>query len=345
MRSMHGGSGGEVRMARVRLKGVNKVTTRLADGRLVTYWYAWKGGPRLVGHPGSPEFVQSYEAAHRQRRKPDAKTFHAIISGYKQSRDFTDLAPRTQRDYLKHIAHIEKAFADLPIAALGDARITSDFIKWRDGLSLGDRQQDYAWTILMRLVSWARDRGQTSYRPPSRVRKLYKSDRAEKIWLPADIAAFRAAASEQLWQALVLALETGQRQGDLIRLPCSSYDGQWIKLKQSKTGMNVAIPVSRDLRLTIESLPTNSPIMLTSSQCRPWTSDGLRTSWYKAAKRAGVDGLTFHDLRGTAVTRLAEAGCTEAEIAAITGHSLKTVGARTKGLALAAIAKLEKSRS
>jgi integrase len=78
----------------------------------------------------------------------------------------------------------------------------------------------------------------------------------------------------------------------------------------------------------------------------------LRTSWYKAAKRAGVDGLTFHDLRGTAVTRLAEAGCTEAEIAAITGHSLKSVGAildrylaRTKGLALAAIAKLEKSRS
>ena len=92
--------------------------------------------------------------------------------------------------------------------------------------------------------------------------------------------------------------------------------------------------------------------MLTSNLDRPWTSDGLRTSWYKAAKRAGITGLTFHDLRGTAVTRLAEAGCTEAEIAAITGHALKSVGAildrylaRTKGLALAAIAKLEKSRT
>ncbi len=37
--------------------------------------------------------------------------------------------------------------------------------------------------------------------------------------------------------------------------------------------------------------------------------------------------ITFHDLRGTAVTRLAEAGCTEAEIASITGHSVKSVGA------------------
>ena len=33
----------------------------------------------------------------------------------------------------------------------------------------------------------------------------------------------------------------------------------------------------------------------------------------------------FHDLRGTAVTRLALERCTEAEIAAITGHSLRDV--------------------
>ncbi len=339
-------------MARVRLKGVNKVTTRLADGRLVTYWYAWKGGPRLTGHPGSPEFVQSYEAAHRQKRKTDPATFHSVIVGYKKSREFANLAPRTQKDYLKHIAQIEVTFADLPLKALGDPRITSDFVEWRDGLAAGDRQRDYAWTILMRLISWARERGQTTYRPPSRLKKLYKSDRSEKIWLPDQITAFRAAASEPLWWALVLALETGQRQGDLIRLPWSAYDGQWIKLQQSKTGMKVAVPVSRDLQATIETMPRWSPIMLTSNLGRPWTSDGLRTSWHKAAKRAGITGLTFHDLRGTAVTRLAEAGCTEAEIAAITGHSLKSVGAildrylaRTKGLALAAIAKLEKSRT
>jgi hypothetical protein len=40
---------------------------------------------------------------------------------------------------------------------------------------------------------------------------------------------------------------------------------------------------------------------------------------------AGIVGVTFNDLRGTAVTRLAIAGCTEAEIATITGHSLRDV--------------------
>jgi integrase len=58
--------------------------------------------------------------------------------------------------------------------------------------------------------------------------------------------------------------------------------------------------------------------------------------------------VTFHDLRGTAVTRLAIAGCTEPEIATITGHSLGDVRSildaylhRDKALAESAIRKLE----
>ncbi len=48
---------------RVRLKGINSVTKPLKDGTTVTYWYAWKGGPRLDGEPGDPEFIASYNRA------------------------------------------------------------------------------------------------------------------------------------------------------------------------------------------------------------------------------------------------------------------------------------------
>ena len=41
--------------------------------------------------------------------------------------------------------------------------------------------------------------------------------------------------------------------------------------------------------------------------------------------KAGIKGVTFHDPRGTAVTRLALAGSTAPEIAAIIGHALKEV--------------------
>jgi integrase len=64
--------------------------------------------------------------------------------------------------------------------------------------------------------------------------------------------------------------------------------------------------------------------------------------------QSGVTRLHFHDLRGTAITRLSEAGATPQEIATITGHSLRTVHdildkylARRRPLAEAAIRKLE----
>jgi hypothetical protein len=69
---------------------------------------------------------------------------------------------------------------------------------------------------------------------------------------------------------MLLAINTGQRQGDLLRLPWSSYDGA--------------------------------------------------RAWGKATARAGISGLTFHDLRGSAVVTLARAGCNEVEIYSITGH-------------------------
>ena len=57
-----------------------------------------------------------------------------------------------------------------------------------------------------------------------------------------------------------------------------------------------------------------------------WTAeDGFRTSWDKAFRKTSLKDLHFHDLRGTAVTRLALSNCSVPEIASITGHSMKTV--------------------
>ena len=149
---------------------------------------------------------------------------------------------------------------------------------------------------------------------------------------------------------MVLALWTGQRQGDLLRLPWSAYDGKHIKLVQSKAGRRLTLPVGEPLRLFLETTQRRGPPMLLNSMDRPWTSDGFRTSWAKTCAKAKISGLTFHDLRGSAVVRLALAEATVPQIATITGHSLKDVEAildahylgRDVQLAEMAIAKLEK---
>ena len=89
--------------------------------------------------------------------------------------------------------------------------------------------------------------------------------------------------------------------------------------------------------------------ILTTQAGLPWTPDGFRASWGKAALKAGIRGLTVHDLRGTAAPRQALAGCTVPEIATITGHSVRDVQSildanylhRDVDLAESAVRKLE----
>lgn len=337
---------------RVHLKGIHRVKTKLASGAVGFYFYAWRGGPRLVGEPGSPEFVASYYAAVQSRREPDRSTFQSVIAGYKASQDFLGLSARSRADYLQQISRIEEKFGTLPLAALDDARVSKDFLDWRDTLAASPRQADYAWTILVRLLSFARARGLTLYRPPERVERLYHADRSEKIWTEQNIAAFLGVASEPLQRALVLALETGQRQGDLLTLPWSAFDGSWIRLTQSKTGRRVNVPVTRRLRAVLDNTKRTATVILTDKRGMAWAPNRFRKQWGDAVRKAKISGLHFHDLRGTAVTRLAEAECSHAEIAAITGHSMRDVGAildrylaRTDKIALTAIAKLERGRS
>jgi integrase len=337
---------------RIRLKGINSVTKRLADGTLKTFWYAWKGGPPLRGEPGSPEFVHSYNEAVARKVVPPRGTLLSVMQAYQASGEFQGLADVTRRNYAWHIRRIEKEFHDFPLAALTDRRTRGEFMTWRDRVaaSSGLRLADLSWTILARMLSWGLDRGLVLANPCTRGGRLHRATRRDNIWRAEDEAAFLAAAAPHLHLPLVLALWTGQRQGDLLRLPWSAYDGKHIRLRQSKTGARVLIPVGAPLKAALDASAKRSTLILTNHMGQPWTSGGFQASWRRATKRAGIVGLTFNDLRGTAVTRLAIAECSEPEIATITGHSLRDVRsildlhylARDSALAESAIAKLER---
>jgi integrase len=339
---------------RVRLKGLNFTNKRLADGTLRTYWYAWRGGPLLRGEPGTPEFIASYNAAVATKMATPQGVILSVLQGYQASEDFRTLADSTRRGYVALITRIEKEFSDFPLAALTDRRTRGVFMAWRDKIAAasGRRQADYAWSVLARVLSWGLDRGLVAANPCTHGGQLYRGSRAEKIWTDADEAMFLERAPAHLHLPLLLALWTGQRQGDLLRLPWSAYDGKHIRLRQSKTGRRVVIRVGAPLKLALDAAAKRSTIMLTNSEGKPWTSDGFRASWRKACTAAGIVGVTFNDLRGTAVTRLALAEASEAEIATITGHSLRDVRsildahylARDPALGDSAIAKLERRK-
>jgi integrase len=318
---MHGGCN-----VRVLLKGIHRVRYRLASGTYTIYYYAWRGGPRLIGQPGTPEFMQSYNDAIASRRRPAQGKLFSLIAEFRASSEFLSLSDSTKRAYSAYLRMIETEFGDLPIEALSDPGVRGEFKRWRDGMSDRPRKADYAWTTLARVLSVAHDRGRIPINPCQRGGRLYEADRSEKIWTEDEIARFLAVATPGLAMAVVLALWTGQRQGDLLRLPWSAYDGKHLRLRQSKTGRSVVIPVARPLKSVLDDADRVSTQILTNIRGRPWTSDGFRTSWAKTCMKAALpDDLHFHDLRGSAVVRLAIAGATVPEIATFTGHSLKDV--------------------
>ena len=108
-------------------------------------------------------------------------------------------------------------------------------------------------------------------------------------------------------------------------------------------------------RSLLDSLPRRGPLIFTTATGRAWqkryVAHHFETARSKAAKLLPeVAELHFHDTRGTAITLLAEAGASVPEVAAITGHSYRTINSilekylpRTRHLAEMAMTKLENS--
>jgi integrase len=315
---------------------------------------------RPNGEPGSPEFIADYARAENILRGcHSGDTFNGLVREFTSSIEFeTKLSATTQREYRRMLTKAEPEFGDMPREALNDPAARKEFLDWRASIARtsGEREADNRLSVISAMFTWAVDNGRLDRNYIKGFRRLYHADRSEIIWLPEHIHRFMGAAPIELQRALIIALHTGQRQGDILRLPWSAYDGTAISLRQGKSARAgrpaplVTIPCTKALRRMLDSMERVSPLILTTKTGQSFKKRYFAHLWETASHVAGVKHLHFHDLRGTAVTMLSEAGCNPQQVATITGHSLKTVTAildrylaRTRGLAEQAIFNWENS--
>jgi hypothetical protein len=107
---------------RMRLKGINSLTKRLADGTTKTYRYAWKGGPRIDAEPGTPDFIRLYGEAIAAKKAKGAETFSSLIDYFKDQSEYTSLGDKSKRAYDQYLALVEAKFGTMPIGAIEDRR-------------------------------------------------------------------------------------------------------------------------------------------------------------------------------------------------------------------------------
>jgi integrase len=319
----------------------------------VRFYFRRPGGKRvpLPGPMGSPEFLEAYQLAAagmqpaKGRRRTVPGTFDALAVSY-LSTDWLKLKPSTRGEYRRAIDRLMREIGPRPVAGMQRGHVKKLLAKFADKPGTAHTMRK----MLRVLIAFAIDDGQRGDDPTVKIGTVPLGE--HHTWTDEEIAAF-----EERWPLgtrertiFALLLFTGQRVGDVARMSWRDLAGGAFAVTQGKTGTELRIPVHPELARALAVWPREHMSIVTW-QGRPYTSHGLGNLIDKAADAAGLpDRCVPHGLRKAAARRLAEAGCSTNEIAAITGHaSLREVERYTKAadqhrLASAAVLKWEKGR-
>ena len=139
-------------MVKIDLKGIAKVSAKGRD-----YYYAWRGGPRLSGAPGSLEFIASYQEAYENRHSKDDGRFRALVTIYK-AKAFGKLAESTRKNWSPWLDRIVDHFGDLRVAQFDrPEKIRRVIRNWRNTYADTPRSADYGLQVLSCVLSYAVD--------------------------------------------------------------------------------------------------------------------------------------------------------------------------------------------
>ncbi len=327
-------------MVWMNVKHIKRVRSK---GRV--YHYHQVTGERLSDDPDERiERVVEINAGLGKPTRPREGTLAAVATEYRKSPEYKSLRPKTQKDYLRYLDLLCERWGAFSVTGIRRKHV----LALRDQLGDTPATANTAVKVLRVLLAFAVDREYRQDNPAKGIKKLTTGP-GYSAWPDWAIERFLETAPPMMVLAMKLGLHTGQREADVLGMSWHNIDGGMIHVVQGKTGAKLAIPMHSDLRDALERQERVSPMILTTETGKPYRGSNFRYHWVKAMKAAGLEGMTFHGLRYTAATKLAEAGCSLKEIAAITGHrSLAMLekysrGADQQKLARAAIRRLERN--
>lgn len=266
----------------------------------------------------------------------------ALIADYRNSRRFAELRPGTKRDYNTYLDMIAQWAGEAPARVI-DAPMVQDL--YEKNRKAHPRKAAYLIQVLRLLFTHAERAGfiPKNSNPATKPGMSYQAPKAT-LWTPDQVTHFVATADSMpfdyfsIGTAVMLNEWLGQRRGDIVRLQDAAYRNGTIHIAQSKTSAEVALPVDMvpHLKARLEEQVTrNRARACSSSQLiqqaagGAYTADGFMSAFECVRREAtktmpDMEKQIFKNLRHTAVTRLAEAGCEVPLIAAVTGHSFQT---------------------
>lgn len=289
-----------------------------------------------------------------------------LIKLYKTSNDFQKLRPKTRHHYIQNMERISVWFGPMALVDISPQQVKRKY----EDMAAKTPSFAQAIVVMMRILyrfAASENIIQSIFNPARdvKVTKPKSIKREGDLWTREDVDHFVKIADQMgyfsIGTAVMLNEYLGQRQGDVLTWQKSFYKDGSIDYTQSKTGASVYLPLDTfpklksrleaEFKRHAERKVVATTIIVSEMTLQPFKQDNFRNVFdrirIKAADtRPQLAKKTFQRLRHTAIVRLDEVQCTEAEISSVTGHSPKTVldvlehyRVRTKKLAQSAFEK------
>jgi integrase len=335
---------------------------------------------RPVGPSDAPALIEAWKRAHAEHEAADEAAASAgkaravrpgsladLIKHYRADpAAYGQLKPATKADYEKglrpleadwghllavgvrrsHVAAIRNRYAKRLLSVKGS--ITGERVEVSNA-----RQANRIVTTLSILLSYAVDPLEwRTDNPALRPKRLRTEGEGFRPWKPAEFMQFWER-SDAEWRFNVLfGLLSGQRGQDQVAMLWTDYDGTSLYVEQQKGRGRVKIWVEchpmllEALDARRAALAGRTPVPLTilaRLDGKPWKVNAFQKAAGKAIRAAGLDGIVWHGLRGSAASWAAEGGASEKMIQALLGHLTPAAsqhyarGAEQRRLAAAAV--------
>jgi integrase len=281
----------------------------------------------------------------RQNVKPvSTKSFAWLIEQYRGSAEFAALADETQRSYNTTLNHLKVELGEVQFALATKAMLKAV----RDDHQATARKAHKIKQMLSRLYSWAEEEGHVGegFNPASSIKRLKRKggDREIVVWSDEEIELFLKTCPAHVLTPVLIALYTGQRREDVAKMEWTQFQGNIVRVRQSKTTALLDIACHSLLRKHLDALPRTGAVICTTAAATPFSVHGLSQALRRAVTStpAMPQNRSMHGLRYAAGSRMEEAGCSVAEIESVLGHQTFKMALKYASQRLRAKAALEK---
>jgi integrase len=280
------------------------------------------------------QYAAALEADQQQRAQVGASlrslpgSFSALCASYYISPEFRGLKASTQR-VRRNI--LERFRAEHGHRMLKDLQ-TSHVRSIIGAKANTPEAANNLLKVLRVVLNFAVGEGIIAGNPALAVKRYRSRGEGHHSWTEEEITQFQAThlIDTRAGLALALFLYTGQRKSDVVRMGWQHMRGNRIAVRQQKTGRLLAIPIHPELARALAAAPKTNLTFLMTEHGASFSAAGFGNWFRRVCDAAGLSGCSAHGLRHAAGRRLVEAGCTEHEIAATLGMSLRMVARYTQ---------------